>query len=93
LRIAPQVRAVLISFWVVVMPVIWLPGGQVPLSGRWIFSAWSTLFAGGGLVALYLLRRKLLRDERIYHGCCLRCGYDLRATRGRCPECGTPAAG
>jgi hypothetical protein len=45
--------------------------------------------ATGGLPSILLLRRRLLRPKA---GLCRACGYDLRATPGRCPECGTIAA-
>ena len=52
--------------------------------------AWLTLPATAALPGLWAARwRRRRRAARA--GSCSRCGYDLRATPGRCPECGTEA--
>ena len=42
-----------------------------------------------GAFAIDLCLRKVLSRGRTQDGICARCGYDLRATAERCPECGT----
>lgn len=43
------------------------------------------------LITLVLLRREARRARRVRAGCCANCGYDLRASHDRCPECGRRA--
>ena len=49
------------------------------------------LFACGGLPLLIRLQAKLQRSRRLRANQCVACGYDLRGSSGRCPECGQPA--
>ncbi len=50
-----------------------------------LWTAWATLLP----VAFPLILRRLRRRRPRGQGLCVKCGYDLRATPGRCPECGT----
>src|SRR5204862_866568 len=51
---------------------------------HWVFACGLAVVPAG-----WLRRRVVARRQSI--GRCGKCGYDLRATPERCPECGTPA--
>ena len=54
----------------------------------WYVPYWAVcLPAAAAPLALLWRSRKTRRRQR--SGLCPACGYDLRATPGRCPECGT----
>ena len=47
------------------------------------------LCAGSLMMPIFRLVTAIRARRRIPDGHCLTCGYDLRASQGRCPECGT----
>jgi hypothetical protein len=56
---------------------------------------WLVAAAAGVLPGwqIKMWRRRRRRRKRDGQGRCAECGYDLRATRERCPECGAMAKG
>src|SRR5258706_8183873 len=61
---------------------LWMHDASFPC---WLLVALAALPVGSA--ALYVRRGRRLQRARIEH--CVKCGYDLRATPDRCPECGT----
>lgn len=54
----------------------------------WFIVASTAVLPAAALTRLVLRRRRT--RHRLATGVCLRCAYDLRASRERCPECGRP---
>jgi hypothetical protein len=58
-----------------------------------VLPLWFLLVVSGILPAVGLVRRSgwWRKRSRVRRGLCVGCGYDLRASPGRCPECGLAA--
>jgi hypothetical protein len=66
-----------------------VPGGVATTTSRGVaISCWVPAGLFAILPTVVVLRHWRARRRRRTQ-CCLTCGYDLRATPGRCPECGT----
>lgn len=82
-----------ISTWqscglMVVKGQTWMPGGLWGASRLVSVPHWWVMLLVATLAVLGLNRWRVSRRRRKL-GLCLVCGYDLRASVGRCPECGT----
>jgi hypothetical protein len=71
-------------------------GAEVRVSGfGWVVVPhWLLVLANlpGAWWSLVRMRRWIVAKVRRNYGHCPACGYDLRTTPGRCPECGTAEA-
>lgn len=65
-------------------------GEEFPGLHMVVTELWAPVVVASVLPALWIFIT-IGRWSRMRSGKCPRCGYDLRATRERCPECGTPA--
>jgi len=67
--------------------VMTLKSGATTSSRFLAVPLWSPMLAFA-IAPVIASRRRRARERRIRDGLCLKCGYDLRASPDRCPECG-----
>ena len=56
-----------------------------------VYSYWFIVLLFSPWPIAWLVRWQMRRRTKVA-GVCMNCGYDLRATPDRCPECGTIAS-
>ena len=85
----PWVAGAMGLLWLTFMAITWLAPNECTVPMRLGVTAWLSLLCGSFAAAAMRKEREVLRERRQKNGLCPRCGYDLRATAGWCPECGT----
>jgi hypothetical protein len=88
-RIRLLVSCTALPYWALMMLLIWTRR-DLGMPEQWAYSAAPTLVCWGSWFGMMALSRQMQIDERRREGLCLACGYDLRASKGVCPECGMP---
>ena len=88
---SPESRGALLKIVGIIaaVAVVWLIVAAI-LS---LFNAWFVVALAAVLAMVVYTKEwhQRRREEWIQEGCCANCGYDLRATPDRCPECGRDA--
>jgi len=75
--------------------IAWFVDSLSPMQGGWRQTGWrlaipdAWLLACSSVLPAAWVAQRMFRRRRRLKGICPQCGYDLRATPDRCPECGT----
>jgi hypothetical protein len=67
----------------------WVPRRRALSAPAWLVFG---VISAPWLLIIRVRRRRWRIRFRRAHGLCVHCGYDLRASTDRCPECGTTTA-
>ena len=94
--LAPRSWARLVLFYAagpIVLDMFWswsLGGHILPMSPTLILYQLAAVVPIAFLAGWACSPRSIRRLHRREHNLCVKCGYDLRASKERCPECGSP---